>query len=98
MRRRFRDLRQVLAIPIRHGISAFVLDFNSMNTIKRPTTRPSILADVTPITRWDWDVLQQEEAYRVRKVVNQVKEMSARSRFDTKLSVLKLRLTHLSHP
>jgi hypothetical protein len=53
-----------------------------MNTIKRPTTSKqsqvlptSILADVIPITRWDWDVLQQEEADRVKKVVNQVKEM-----------------------
>ncbi|KAM6499747.1 hypothetical protein JOM56_005255 [Amanita muscaria] len=58
MRRRFRDLRQILAIPILYGISAFG----------------------TRLSFYEYDsathVLQPEQgANRLRKVINQVKEM-----------------------
>lgn len=36
---------------------------------------PSILADVAPITRWDYDVLQQEGANRLKDVVSKIKEL-----------------------
>ena len=87
MRRRFRDLRQILAIPILHGISAFgtrlsFYEYDSATHVLQPEqvlqSHPSILAEVAPITRWDCDVLHQEGANRLRQVVNQVKEMSAR--------------------
>ena len=86
MRCRFRDLRQVLAIPILHGISAFgtrlsFYEYHSATNVLQPEQvlrfHPSILADVAPITRWDCDVLHHEGANRLRNVVNQVKEMSA---------------------
>ncbi|KIL58578.1 hypothetical protein M378DRAFT_170396 [Amanita muscaria Koide BX008] len=84
MRRRFRDLRQILAIPILYGISAFgtrlsFYEYDSATHVLQPEqilrSHPSILADVAPITRWDCDVLQLEGANRLRKVINQVKEM-----------------------
>ncbi|KAI9461965.1 hypothetical protein BJY52DRAFT_168413 [Lactarius psammicola] len=86
MRRRFRDLRQILTIPILHGISAFgtrlsFYEYDSATHVLQPEqvlrSHPSILADVAPITRWDCDVLQPEGANRLRDVVNKVKEMSA---------------------
>jgi hypothetical protein len=86
MRRRFRDLRQILAIPILHGISAFgtqlsFYEYDSATHVLQPEltlrSHPSILADVAPITRWDCDVLQKEGANRLRDVINKVKEMSA---------------------
>ncbi|KIL56941.1 hypothetical protein M378DRAFT_423730 [Amanita muscaria Koide BX008] len=87
MRRRFRDLRQLLAIPVLYGISAFgtrlsFYEYDPATHVLQPEqvlrSHPSILADVAPITRWDCDVLQQEGANRLRKVVNQVKEMCAK--------------------
>ncbi|KAF8805665.1 hypothetical protein BYT27DRAFT_7142298 [Phlegmacium glaucopus] len=86
MRRKFRDLRQILAIPILHGISAFgtrlsFYEYDSATHVLQPEqvlrSHPSILADMAPITRWDCDVLKQEGANRLRDVVNKVKEMSA---------------------
>ena len=87
MRRRFTDLRQILAIPVLHGVSAFGIrlsfyEYDSATHVVQPEqvlqSHPSIFDDVAPITRWDCDVLQQEGANRLRKVVNQVKEMCAR--------------------
>ena len=87
MRRRFTDLRQILAIPVLHGVSAFGIrlsfyEYDSATYVVQPEqvlqSHPSIFDDVAPITRWDCDVLQQEGANRLRKVVNQVKEMCAR--------------------
>ncbi|KAF8817633.1 hypothetical protein BYT27DRAFT_7074162, partial [Phlegmacium glaucopus] len=84
MRRKFRDLRQILAIPILYGISAFgtrlsFYEYNSATQVLQPEqvlrSYPCILADMAPITRWDCDVLQQEGANRLRDVVNKVKEM-----------------------
>ena len=86
MRRRFTDLRQILAIPVLHGVSAFGIrlsfyEYDSATYVVQPEqvlqSHPSIFDDVAPITRWDCDVLQQEGANRLRKVVNQVKEMCA---------------------
>jgi len=86
MRRRFRDLRQILAIPILHGISAFgtrlsFYEYDSATHVLQPEQNlrfhPSILADVAPVTRWDCDVLQKEGANRLRDVVRKVKEMCA---------------------
>ncbi|KAK2467141.1 hypothetical protein APHAL10511_000690 [Amanita phalloides] len=87
MRRRFRDLRQILAIPILHDISAFgtrlsFYEYDSATHVLQPEqvlrSHPSILVDVAPVTRWDCDVLHQEGADRLRNVVNQVKDMCAR--------------------
>jgi hypothetical protein len=66
MRRRFRDLRQILAIPILHGISVFCTrlsfyEYDSATHTLQPEqvlrSHPSILADVAPITRWDCVIL-----------------------------------------
>ena len=85
MRLQFMDLRHNLAIPILHGISAFgtrlsFYEYDSATCVLQPepeqAQHPSILVDVAPITRWDYDVLQQEGANRLRDVVNKVKEMS----------------------
>lgn len=86
MRRKFRDLRQILAIPILRGVSAFgtrlsFYEYDSATHVLQPEqvlrSHPSILADMAPITRWDSDVLQQEGASRLRDVVRKVKGMSA---------------------
>ena len=71
MRRKLRDLRQILAFLFCTASVHSAVDFHSMNTIQRLTSfsqskfsearsSPSILADVAPITRWDCDVLHQE--------------------------------------
>ena len=84
MRRRFRDLRQILTIPILHGISAFgtrlsFYEYDSATQVLKPPqvlrSNPDLLIDVAPITRWDCDVLHPEGANRLRNIVNQVKEM-----------------------
>jgi hypothetical protein len=74
MRHRFRDLRQILAIPILHGVSAFgFYEYNLATDVLQPEqvlrSHPSIFDDVAPITRWGCDVLQQEGADRLREVV-----------------------------
>jgi hypothetical protein len=86
MQHRFSDLRQDLDIPILHGVSALstqlsFYEYNSATHVLQPEQvlwpHPSIFDNVAPITRWDCDVLQQEGANHLRKVVNQAKEMSA---------------------
>ncbi|KAN0129677.1 hypothetical protein V8E53_012497 [Lactarius tabidus] len=71
IRCRIRDLRHELAIPTLHGISAFGRNFPTSNLQPEQIlrARPSLLADVVPITRWDCDVLKPEGANRLRDVV-----------------------------
>ena len=86
MRRRFRDLRQILTIPILHGISAFgtqlsFYEYDSASQVLKPPRvlhpNSDLLADVVPMTRWDCDVLHPVGANRLRNIVDQVKEMCA---------------------
>jgi hypothetical protein len=83
MRRRFKDLRQILTIPILHGIGTRLsfYEYDSATHVLQPEqvlqSHPSVLADVAPMTRWDCDVLQHEGANRLKDVVNKVKEMCA---------------------
>jgi hypothetical protein len=87
MRRRFSDLSQELTIPTLHGVSAFGsrrLSFyeydaatSNLQPEQVPRTHGSVPADVAPISRWDYDVLEPEGANRLKDVVKKVKEMSA---------------------
>jgi hypothetical protein len=83
MRSLFRDLRQTLSIPTLHGISAFgtrlsFYEYDHVSHVLRPEViqaDPAYFVDVAPINRWDYDVLQQEGADRLKGVVEKVKEM-----------------------
>ena len=83
IRRRFRDLRQISAIPTLHGISAFgtqlsFYEYDSATSTLQPERIPPSLvvnASAPPITRWDCDILKPEGAKRLRDVVKKIKEM-----------------------
>ncbi|KAI6015329.1 hypothetical protein F5J12DRAFT_717407 [Pisolithus orientalis] len=86
MRRRVRDLRVNLTIPVLYGVSAFGtrLSFYRYDTGSQVLTpeqilvHPTRLTDVAPADRWNCDVLQADGAQRLREVVEQVKQMCAR--------------------
>ena len=84
MRCRFRDLRQVSAIPTLHGISAFgtqlsFYEYDSTTSTLQPERIPqpslSVEPSFAPITRWDCDVLKPEGANCLRDVVKKIKEV-----------------------
>ena len=87
MRRRFDTLGKTTPIPTLYGISAFgqhvsFYEYDSVTKVlqpeRLPRPHPSLTADVAPVTRWNFDILQPEGANRLREVVNHVKEMSMR--------------------
>jgi hypothetical protein len=85
MRRRFRDLRQILIIPHLYGISAFGtrLAFYEYDKTKLTLTpeqihaHGSLLTDAAPANRWDCDILQPQGVKKFKDVVEKVKEMCA---------------------
>ena len=82
MRRKFKELGPLLEIPKLYGVSAFGTRF-AFYEYDRATrdiqpTQPDPTAEVAPIKRWDFDVLEKEGADRLKDIVERVKDMCAR--------------------
>lgn len=83
MRQRLQSLGRQLTIPVLHGISAFgtCLCFYTYHTRSQEVTpagipaHPTLVSDVAPVNRWNCDVLQADGVERLKKVVEEVKQM-----------------------
>ena len=83
MRCKFRDLGLKTTIPTLYGVSAFGthLSFYQYDLATGDIHPSKILgpdaSEIAPMSHWDYDVLQQEEADRLRDVITRAMEMCA---------------------